>query len=251
MVTQIPELLSVGFSQKITDSLPLSNCLRTWKRMIPHYRNVINCSSIFIIWMWKLFYEMANNRLVICVMTETPLEIQNNLKSSLSHGGAKSQYGGSSGDQVICATFCLLLQQFIVFPVYLQTQAVPWVSAWPAGVHTPRRRLRESREIPAWGWREWRERGVVQHGWGKAEAQGLQSGSQAGSNIRAERHGCGVLRERKPSLDTWSKHGSSVGKQHSAWSVWEVGGLRRRKRNLLFLQEKAGTLPPATFRYAK
>lgn len=97
MATQIPELLSVGFSQKITDSLPLWNCLRTWNRMIPHYRNVINCSSIFIIWMWKLFYEMANNRSANCVMIETPLEIQNNFKSPLSC--AKSLHGGSSGGQ--------------------------------------------------------------------------------------------------------------------------------------------------------
>lgn len=72
---------------------------------------------------------MANNRLAICVMIETPLEIQNNLKSPLSCGCTKSLHGASFGGQVIYAIFYLCLQQFIFFPMYLLTQAVPWVSA--------------------------------------------------------------------------------------------------------------------------
>lgn len=47
IVTWAPESISVGFSQKRADSLPLANCLGSWNRMISHYGNIINCSSIF------------------------------------------------------------------------------------------------------------------------------------------------------------------------------------------------------------
>lgn len=48
MVTQSPEPIPVGVSQKKVDSMPLTNCLGKWNRMVPHYRNIINCSSIFL-----------------------------------------------------------------------------------------------------------------------------------------------------------------------------------------------------------
>lgn len=47
MVTQPPEPIPVGVSQKRVDSMPFTNCLGKWNRMVPHYRNIINCSSIF------------------------------------------------------------------------------------------------------------------------------------------------------------------------------------------------------------
>lgn len=47
IVTWAPESISVGFSQKRADSLPLANCLGSWNRMTSHYGNIINCSSIF------------------------------------------------------------------------------------------------------------------------------------------------------------------------------------------------------------
>lgn len=58
-----------------------------------------------------------------------------------------------------------------------------------------------------------RERGVVEHGWGKAEALGLQSGSGTGRNMTAERYEHGV-----PEEESWLwKHNAKTGAQ------WENG----------------------------
>lgn len=115
---------------------------------------------------------------------------------------------------------------------------MPCISACSAGMHTPRREHRESREVPVWRHRgEQVPRGIVEHGWGKAEAQG-QSGSWTGRNMTVERHEQGPG-EKKPSLEIWCKHRSSVGKWDCAQSIWGIGSMRWKRRNLLQVQEKS------------
>jgi len=48
MVTQAPAPISAGFSQMRIGSLPLSNCLRTWNRIIPYYGNIVKLFQHFL-----------------------------------------------------------------------------------------------------------------------------------------------------------------------------------------------------------